>query len=125
VIYALNKIDSITIEELDLLYRIPNSVPISSEKGWNVDELLEMMWSKLNLKRIYTKPKGQAPDYTSPVVLKANACAVEDFCRAIHKSILDSFKHAIVYGQSVKHQPQRVGLSHVLMDEDVVTIVKK
>lgn len=125
VIYALNKIDSITIEELDLLYRIPNSVPISSEKGWNVDELLEMMWSKLDLKRIYTKPKGQAPDYTSPVVLKANACTVEDFCRSIHKSILDSFKHAIVYGQSVKHQPQRVGLGHVLMDEDVVTIVKK
>ena len=75
----------------------------------------------MNLKRIYTKPKGQAPDYTSPVVLKANACTIEDFCRAIHKSILDSFKHAIVYGQSVKHQPQRVGLGHVLMDEDVVS----
>lgn len=43
VIYVLNKIDSITIEELDLLYRIPNSVPISSEHGWNVDELLDAM----------------------------------------------------------------------------------
>ena len=32
VVYALNKIDAITIEELDLLYRIPHSVPISSEK---------------------------------------------------------------------------------------------
>jgi small GTP-binding protein len=95
VVYALNKIDSITIEELDLLYRIPNSVPISSEKGWNVDELLEMMWDKLNLKRIYTKPKGklqcsniripdscdtgQNPDYSSPVVLRSGACTVEDF----------------------------------------------
>lgn len=78
-------------------------------------------WSKLNLRRIYTKPKGQAPDYTSPVVLRATACTVEDFCRSIHKSILESFKHAIVYGQSVKHQPQRVGLGHVLMDEDVVS----
>jgi len=58
VIYALNKIDAITIEELDLLYRIPNACPISSEHGWNVDELLEMMWEKLNLRRVYTKPKG-------------------------------------------------------------------
>lgn len=125
VIYALNKIDAISIEELDLLYRIPNSVPISSEKGWNVDELLEMMWEKLNLRRIYTKPKGQSPDYSSPVVLRANACTVEDFCKSIHKTIVDTFKVAIVYGSSVKHQPQRVGLSHVLEDEDVVTILKK
>ena len=43
VIYALNKIDAISIEELDLLYRIPNACPISSEHGWNIDELLEQM----------------------------------------------------------------------------------
>ena len=51
VIYALNKIDAISIEELDLLYRIPNACPISSEHGWNVDELLEQMWDKLQLCR--------------------------------------------------------------------------
>jgi small GTP-binding protein len=43
VIYALNKIDAISIEELDLLYRIPNACPISSEHGWNIDELMEQM----------------------------------------------------------------------------------
>ena len=135
VIYALNKIDSISIEELDLIYRIPNACPISSEHGWNIDELLEQMWEKLNLRRIYTKPKGKTPDYDTPVVLRKNACTVEDFvgiaegpvvprltrsqCNAIHKTIVEQFKHAIVYGQSVKHQPQRVGLSHELADEDI------
>lgn len=44
VIYVLNKIDAISIEELDLLYRIPNAVPISSEQGWNIDELMEAMY---------------------------------------------------------------------------------
>ena len=81
VIYALNKIDAISIQELDLLYRIPNACPISSEHGWNVDELLEQMWEKLQLKRIYTKPKGKLPDYTAPVVLRSTACSVEDFVR--------------------------------------------
>jgi len=81
VIYALNKIDAISIEELDLLYRIPNACPISSEHGWNVDELMEQMWEKLNLRRIYTKPKGKLPDYTAPVVLRSTACTVEDFVR--------------------------------------------
>jgi ribosome-interacting GTPase 1 len=81
VVYALNKIDAISIEELDLLYRIPNAVPISSEHGWNIDELLEMMWEKLSLRRIYTKPKGKAPDYSAPVVLRASGSTVEDFVR--------------------------------------------
>lgn len=79
VIYALNKIDAITIEELDLLYRIPNACPISAEHGWNVDELLEQMWEKLNLVRVYTRPKGKMPDYSAPVVLRSSACTVEDF----------------------------------------------
>ncbi|EMF17034.1 GTP binding protein [Sphaerulina musiva SO2202] len=125
VIYALNKIDAISIEELDLLYRIPNACPISSEHGWNIDELLEQMWEKLNLVRVYTKPKGKMPDYTAPVVLRSTACTVEDFCNAIHKTIVDQFRIAIVYGRSVKHQPQRVGLSHELGDEDIITIIKK
>jgi ribosome-interacting GTPase 1 len=79
VIYALNKIDSISIEELDLIYRIPNACPISAEHGWNVDELLAQMWEKLELRRIYTKPKGKSPDYSTPVVLRKSACSVEDF----------------------------------------------
>ncbi|KAK5719343.1 GTP-binding protein rbg1 [Elasticomyces elasticus] len=125
VIYALNKIDAISIEELDLLYRIPNACPISSEHGWNVDELMEQMWEKLKLKRIYTKPKGRLPDYSAPVVLKGGRETVEDFCNAIHKTIVDDFRVAAVYGKSVRHQPQKVGLNHILEDEDIITIVKK
>lgn len=155
--YCLNKIDAISIEELDLLYRIPHAVPISSEHGWNLDELMEAMWEKLNLKRVYTKPKGKQPDYSAPVVLRANKSTVEDFvsanvlfimavfprdrppgralffssahcsltetcflqCNAIHRTIVEQFKSAVVYGKSVKHQPQRVGLGHELADEDV------
>ena len=32
---------------------------------------------------------------------------------------------ALVWGSSVKHQPQKVGKEHVLNDEDVVQVVKK
>lgn len=42
-------------------------------------------------------------------------------CNAIHRSIVEQFRTAIVYGKSVKHQPQRVGLSHELADEDIGT----
>jgi len=124
-IYVLNKIDQISIEELDIVCEIPHCVPISAHHKWNYDSLLEKMWEYLALVRIYTKPKGQLPDYSAPVVLQTTHCTLEDFCNKIHKSILKEFKYALVWGTSVKHQPQKVGKDHVLNDEDVVQIVKK
>lgn len=115
----LNKIDAISIEELDLLYKIPNSVPISSKLWLNIDELKDSMWTALDLVRVYTKPKGKKPDYTQPVVLRRSKCKVSDFCDAIHKEIKTQFKHAIVYGTSAKHsRGQKVGLDHLLEDEE-------
>lgn len=51
-IYALNKIDQISIEELELIYQIPHTVPISAHHKWNFDDLLEKTWQYLNLKRM-------------------------------------------------------------------------
>ena len=107
VIYALNKIDSISIEELDLIYRIPNACPISAEHGWNVDELLQQMWEKLQLRRIYTKPKGKSPDYSTPVVLRKNACSVEDFVGgAVWLSICADDKSVQCYSQNYRRAIQ-------------------
>jgi len=124
-LYLMNKIDTITIEELNLLARVPHYVPICAGKEWNFDELLETMWKYLDMFRIYTKPKGQIPDYDSPVVVSRSKNTVKDFCTKIHKGLLDQFKYALVWGTSVKHHPQKVGLDHRLSDEDVVQIVKR
>eukprot|EP00002_Diphylleia_rotans_P008985 TRINITY_DN1899_c0_g1_i1.p1 TRINITY_DN1899_c0_g1~~TRINITY_DN1899_c0_g1_i1.p1 ORF type:complete len:368 (-),score=95.85 TRINITY_DN1899_c0_g1_i1:237-1340(-) len=124
-IYVLNKIDQITIEELDVLDRLPHYCPISAHHLWNMDSLLEMIWDYLGLVRIYTKPKGQIPDYTQPVILRRDKSDVADFCLRIHKAMLKEFKYAMVWGSSVKHNPQKVGKDHKLNDEDVVQIIKK
>ncbi|OAX43866.1 P-loop containing nucleoside triphosphate hydrolase protein [Rhizopogon vinicolor AM-OR11-026] len=125
-LYVLNKIDAISIEELDLLYKIPYSVPISSREWLNIDELQEKMWDALELVRVYTKPRGQSPDYSAPVVLRRGRCTVDDFCNSIHKEIAKQMKYAVVWGSSAKHaRGQKVGLDHVLEDEDVVHIAKK
>ncbi|KAG1833026.1 P-loop containing nucleoside triphosphate hydrolase protein [Suillus variegatus] len=118
-------IDAISIEELDLLYKIPHSVPVSSREWLNIDELTEKMWEALELVRVYTKPRGQSPDYSAPVVLRRGRCSVEDFCNAIHKEIAKQMKYAVVWGASAKHsRGQKVGLDHILEDEDVVHIAK-
>jgi len=124
-IYVLNKVDQLSLEELEVLDKVPHCVPISAHLEWNMDGMLEKMWDYLDLVRIYTKPKGQIPDYTAPVVLRRDNCTIEAFCNRLHKTLLKEFKIALVWGASVRHNPQRVGKIHVLMDEDVVQIVKK
>jgi small GTP-binding protein len=123
-IYVMNKIDQITIEELDLIERIPHYVPISANHEWNLDALLEMVWDYLDLVRAYTKPRGALID-PEPVVLTNGKCTIADFCNKIHRTLLDNFKYAMVWGSSVKFSPQRVGRDHVLADEDVVQIVRR
>lgn len=48
-LYVLNKIDAISIEELDLLYKIPMSCPISSTQWLNIDELIEVRRFRVSL----------------------------------------------------------------------------
>jgi len=74
--------------------------------------------------RIYTKPKGQMPNYNDPMVLPMDKRSVEWFCKRIHKGLLDVFDYAIIWGTSAKYHGQHVGLSHILNDEDVIQIVK-
>lgn len=51
-IYVLNKIDQISIEELDIIYKVPHCVPISAHHRWNFDDLLEKIWDYLRLVRM-------------------------------------------------------------------------
>jgi len=125
-IYVMNKIDSITIEELDIIARMPHNCPISAHHEWNLDGLMDCIWEHLHLCRVYPKPKGNIPDYAAPVVLKASPQpTLETFCQKIHKQMMQNFRYAWVWGRSVRHNPQKVGKDHKLEDEDVVQIVKK
>ena len=97
VLYVFNKIDAITIEELDILDQMPNYVPISSQHQWNLEELMEEIWHRCNMLRIYTKPKGQIPDYDEPVILHAENPTSEEFCNRLHKGLMAQFSHAWVW----------------------------
>lgn len=107
------------------IYSMPNYVPISSQHQWNIEELMEEIWHRCNMLRIYTKPKGRPPDYDEPVILHAKNPTIEEFCNKIHRGLMAEFSHAWVWGRSAKHQPQRCGKDHVLSDEDIVQICKK
>jgi len=123
-IFVYNKIDQITLEEVDRLARMENSVVVSCNMKLNLDYLLEKIWEALALIRIYTKKPGKAPDFDDAIIMRGN-CTVEHVCHAIHRSIVAVFKYALVWGTSTKYSPQRVGVSHKMHDEDVMQVVKK
>lgn len=124
-IYVVNKIDQITLEELEVMNKLPHYCPVCAYLEWNLDGLVEMCWEYLDLVRVYTKPKGKLPDFNEPVVLHRNKSSIEDFCNKIHKQFIKQFKYALVWGTSARHRPQKVGKEHMLQDEDIVQIIKK
>ena len=126
-LYVYNKIDMGSIEDCRRICAQPNSMVLGCKMKLNTDIFADLIWEALGLVRVYTKPRGKKPDFEDPVVLTdgRHGTLVESACKQIHKSLLDNFDYAMVWGTSVKHTPQRVGLSHQLHDEDVIQIVKK
>ena len=86
--------------------------------------MLERIWQELALVRVYTKPKGGAPDFEEPLVLShlRHGIDVEAAVRDISTQLLTDFNYATVWGTSTKHNPMRAGLKHILADEDVLQV---
>lgn len=120
-LFCYNKADELSYEEFINLSLEEDTILISCKNNWNIDDLKEDIWKRLDMTRIYTKRKGEFPDLDNPIVLRNN-CTVFDLCKEIHKDFYSDFKYALVWGRSAKHSPQKVGLNHVLEDEDVIQI---
>ena len=89
-LYLYNKIDTVTIEEVDKLARMPYSVVGSVAQHFNIgepdeDDLLKStLWEYLGLTRIYTKRKGKK-HYTL-----INAVSSIALCLSQYASFLNS-----------------------------------
>lgn len=121
-LYVYNKIDGISLEHLNILAHEPNTAVMSCEMDLGVSEVVDRCWEELKLMRIYTKRKGIEPDFREALIVRQNS-TIEDVCDCVHRTLKESFKYALVWGASARHVPQRVGLGHVVSDEDVVSIV--
>jgi ribosome-interacting GTPase 1 len=77
--------------------------------------------------RVYTKRKGEQPDFTEPVILTTarGGYTVKEACLSLHRDILDEFQSAMIWGKSAKFSPMHCGLTHQLADEDVIQVLKK
>jgi ribosome-interacting GTPase 1 len=105
--------------------RFPLIVPTSvmNDDGMkNVKTLPPKIFHTLGLIRVYTKDeKGVAK---RPIVVRKNT-TVENLTKMLHKDFFQHFRHAKVWGTSVKHSGSQVGLTHTLEDADVIQVYIK
>jgi small GTP-binding protein len=101
-IYVYNKIDCISLEEVDRLAHQEHSVVTSLELDLNLDYLLEEIWDHLALVRIYTKKPGNRPNFGDghALILRKGA-TIEHVCHGVHRSLTSNFRAQV---QSTIHR---------------------
>jgi uncharacterized protein len=125
-ITILNKIDLVDEKFVnDVSKKLKTDfIPTSADSNKNINQLKERIYNELQFIRIYLRPKGGETDFEEPLIVRKGN-TVADVCNKLHRNMKKDFRFGLVWGKSVKFGGQRVSLNHVLIDEDVLTVVKK
>jgi small GTP-binding protein len=122
----LNKVDLVNtgfIREIESRLE-SNFIPISADANLNIEALKEQLYQKLDFIRIYLRPKGGETDFVEPLIVK-NGSNVRDVCDKLHREMKKELRYAKLWGKNAKFGGQRVGLTHPLNDEDVLTLITR
>ena len=95
-------------------------LPVSAATGRGRERLGQVLFDRLEVMRIYSKPPGQEPDLSSPYVMHKEG-TLEEFAVGVHKDFYERLKSARVWGSGV-YDGQMVGRDHLLHDGDIVEL---
>ena len=99
-------------------------IAISCEKKLGMEKLGDTIFSTLEVIRIYTKEPNKREPSTRPFTLKRGA-TLQDLAKSIHGEFIKNFAYARVWAKRLIFSPQKVGLTFVLEDGDIVEIHTK
>ncbi len=122
LVVFINKVDMVEAHDIS---RIRGEfdfdfLPISADTDYNLELLKDWVFNKLDLIKLYMKPRGEAPDFEEPLIIR-NGSTIGDVTDKIHRGLKDELRYTRIWGKSVKHGGQKVRLSHRPMDEDILT----
>jgi ribosome-interacting GTPase 1 len=99
-------------------------IGISCEQKRGLSELGEKVFRTLEIIRIYTKEPSKREPSSRPFTLKRGA-TLQNLAKSIHGEFIENFAYARVWAKRLVFSPQKVGLTFVLEDGDVVEIHTK
>ena len=119
---VVNKVDLLSdSQRLGVERLLKPDVFISASQGVNIDALKELIFQRLGFMRLWMKEPGKDADLDEPLIVLAGS-TIRDVARKIHRDFERKFKYARITGPSAKFANQKKGLSHVLLDDDVVEL---
>ena len=98
-----------------------NFVIISCRTTEGIQDLKEKIFKSFNIIRIYTKKQGEKQDKV-PVILSPNS-TLKDVAEKILHGYSKKVKFAKISGPSSKFADQKIGLSHIVKDKDIVELI--
>jgi uncharacterized protein len=106
--------------ELECAGRLP-MIRVSALDGTGLEDLRKLLFERLEVIRVYTKPPGKEANLKEPTVLPLGS-TVDDLASIIHKELREKLKYAVLWG-SGKFSGQRVGRQYALEDGDIVELL--
>jgi len=125
LVVAINKYDDARMDDLfqiccELLEGQWSLLPVSATTGRNLDWLKHVIFTHLDIIRVYAKPPGKEADLNRPFALKRGS-TVNDLAGKVHRDFFEKLKSARVWG-STAFEGQRVSRDYVLQDGDIVEL---
>ncbi|MBI2152026.1 GTP-binding protein [Candidatus Woesearchaeota archaeon] len=121
-IVCVSKADLVSLQEAEEIKRnLKADILVSAETGSNIEALKDLIFNKLNFMRVYMKEPKKEADLNVPLIMISNS-TIGDVCSKLHRDFGNKFKFARVWGKSTKFPGQKLMLSHVLRDGDILEI---
>lgn len=127
-IIVINKTDLLSENEkrklkatLKSKYRDYEFVLISTKTKENMGELKDKLFQSFGKLRVYTKEPGKEVDKKRPMIMEPGD-TIKDVAKKVHKTLLEKFKFAKVWGPSSKFPGMTCGLKHKIKDMDIVEL---
>lgn len=95
-------------------------VAVSVKERVGLDELKRLIFERLHIIRVYSKPPGKEMNLDRPFVLKKGT-TVLDFAGEVHREFPEKLRYARVWG-SAGFQGQLVSKDFILQDGDIVEL---
>lgn len=105
-IFIINKADKLSSKERkkkDILY-------ISAEKGLNLEEFKETLWSALGLTKVYLVREDEKPNFEDPIIVKKDY-SLEDVAVKISVDFAEKKRLARIWGPGALFPGQEVSLT--------------